>query len=72
MRVPHWSTGHEEGGEGLDTGQALSDGRRLARETLLALLRDGGAPDWTRLVMSASDDEQGQSALLADSEGERA
>ena len=56
----------------VDTGQALSDGRRLARETLLALLRDGGAPDWIRLVMSASDDEQGQSALLADSERERA
>ena len=56
----------------VDVGQALADGQRLARETLLALLRDGGAPDWTRLVMSASEGGQGQSALLAESEGESA
>ena len=56
----------------VDVGQALSDGRRLARETLLALLRDGGALDWTCLVMSASEDGHGRSALLAESEGESA
>ena len=37
----------------IDLEKALSDGRQLARQTLLALLRDGSAPEWDRLVMSA-------------------
>ena len=41
--------------------RALSDGLELARETLLALLRDGRAPDWERLVMSVEVCGQDQS-----------
>ena len=39
----------------IDREKALSDGRQLARETLQALLREGRAPDWDRLVMSAGE-----------------
>ena len=59
-------------GRRVDVGQALSDGRRLARETLLTLLRDGRTPDWTCLVMSAGEDRQSQSVLPVASEGESA
>ena len=44
----------------VDVGKALSDGLNLARMTLLALLRDGKAPDWNCLVMSSSEGEQGR------------
>ena len=37
----------------IDFEEVLSGGRQLARQTLLALLRDGNAPEWDRLVMSA-------------------
>ena len=40
----------------IDHGEALSEGQQLARETLLALLRDGSAPEWDRLVMSAEEE----------------
>ncbi len=46
----------------IDVGKALSDGQQLARETLLALLRDGSTPDWDRLVMSAEVGGQYQSS----------
>ena len=36
----------------IDLEKVLSDGRELARETLLALLRDGSTPEWDSLVMS--------------------
>jgi len=54
----------------VDFGEALSNGQRLARETLLTLLRDGWAPDWTRLVMSANEGGHSQSAPPAESQGE--
>ena len=38
---------HGSGGRrGVDVEKALSDGRQLARETLLALLRDGSVREW--------------------------
>ena len=46
----------------LDFEKAVSDGRQLARETLLALLRDGDAPQWDGLVMSAGVSGQDQSS----------
>ena len=45
----------------IDLWKALSDGRQLARETLLVLLRDGRDPDWDRLVMSAGEGGQSRS-----------
>ena len=39
----------------IDFGKALSDGRPLAQETLMALLRDGISPDWDRIAMSLGD-----------------
>ena len=54
---------HGSGGRRrVEVEKALSDGRQLARETLLALLRDGSAPDWDSLVMSAGVAGQDQSA----------
>ncbi len=53
----------------IDLGKALSDGRQLARDTLLALLRDGSAPDWDRLVMSAGEGGQSQSTQSAEPKG---
>ena len=49
-------------GRGMDVGKALTDGRKLARETLLTLLRDGRTPDWNCLVMSAGEGRDGQSS----------
>ena len=37
----------------IDFEKALSDGRQLAQDTLLTLLRRGRTTDWDRLVMSA-------------------
>ncbi len=53
----------------IDLGKVLSDGRQLARETLLALLRDGSAPDWDRLVMSAGEGGQSRSTQSAEPKG---
>ena len=46
----------------IDLGKGLSDGWQLARGTLLALLRDGKAPEWDRLVVSAGVGGQDQSS----------
>ena len=46
----------------IDLEKVLSSGRQLARETLLALLRDGRAPEWDSLVMSAGVSGQNQSS----------
>ena len=53
----------------IDFGKALSDGRQLAQETLMALLRDGISPDWDRIAMSLGDRRQNRSTRPADSKG---
>ena len=55
-----------------DVEKALSDGRKLARETLLALLRDGRPPDWNCLVMSAGEGGHGLSTQSTDVQGDSA
>ena len=53
----------------IDLGKALSDGQQLARDTLLAFLRDGRVPDWERLVMSAGDGRPSHPTELAKPKG---
>ena len=46
----------------VDLEKAVSDGRWLALQTLLMLLREGCAPEWDNLVMSAGVAAQDQAS----------